>query len=168
MRILLDCPSRYTKEPGKTVLIHYQRSSTEFYILLSVNFPLVGKLNSIKVRLKFVSKEIYGLSKRQKGFPGGTVVKNLPVNAGSIPGSGRSLGGGNGKPLQYSYLRNPKDKGAWQATAHGLQIIELDLATEHTPIIFILQENYLKRQKHSGILLKNSTLKFFQSVKTLT
>ena len=75
------------------------------------------------------------------------MIKNLPTNdagdTSSIPGLGRSPEEGNGKPLQYSYLRNPKDKGAWQATAHGLQIIGLDLATEHTPIIFILQENYL-------------------------
>ena len=44
-----------------------------------------------------------------EGFPGGTVVKNLPANArdlGSIPGSGRSHGGGNGNPLQYSCLEN--------------------------------------------------------------
>ena len=52
------------------------------------------------------------------------VVKNPPVNAGdirgtgSIPGSGRSLGEGNGNPLQYFYLENPMDRGAWQATAH--------------------------------------------------
>ena len=75
------------------------------------------------------------------------MIKNLLANdagdTSSIPGLGRSPEEGNCKPLQYSYLRNPKDKGAWQATAHGLQIIELDLATEHTPIIFILQENYL-------------------------
>ena len=50
-------------------------------------------------------------------FPGGAVVKNLPVNSGDsgfkglIPGSGRSLGGENGNPLQYSYLRNPTDRG---------------------------------------------------------
>ena len=47
------------------------------------------------------------------GFPGGSVVKNLPADArdaGSIPGSGRSPGGGNGNPLQYSYLGNPMDK----------------------------------------------------------
>ena len=56
------------------------------------------------------------------GFPGGSVVKNPPANAGevgdagSIPGLGRSLGGGNGNPLQYSCLRNPMDRGAWQAT----------------------------------------------------
>ena len=47
------------------------------------------------------------------------VVKNPPANAGdmgSIPGWGRSSGGGNGNPLQYSCLENPMDRGAWQAT----------------------------------------------------
>ena len=47
------------------------------------------------------------------GFPAGSVVKNPPANAGdmgSIPGLGRSPGEGNGKPLQYSCLRNPMDK----------------------------------------------------------
>ena len=53
------------------------------------------------------------------------VVKNPPANAGdardegSIPGSGRFPGGGNGNPLQYSYLGNPKDRGAWWATVYG-------------------------------------------------
>ena len=49
--------------------------------------------------------------------------KNLPVNAGdagSIPGSGRSPGEGNGNPLQYSCLENPMDKGAWRATVDGI------------------------------------------------
>ena len=57
------------------------------------------------------------------GFPGGSVVKNLPANAGdegSIPGSGRSPGGGNGKPLQYSYLENSIDRGTWWTTVHGV------------------------------------------------
>ena len=40
---------------------------------------------------------------------------------GSIPGSGRSSGGGQGNPLQYSCLRNPSDREAWQATAHGVE-----------------------------------------------
>ena len=40
-------------------------------------------------------------------------------NLGSIPGSGRSPGEGNGNPLQYSCLENPTDRGAWQATVHG-------------------------------------------------
>ena len=57
------------------------------------------------------------------GFPGGSVVKNPPANAGavgSISGSGRSPGEGNGNPLQYSCLGNPMDRGAWQATVHGI------------------------------------------------
>jgi len=60
------------------------------------------------------------------GFPGGSVVKNPPANAGdagdsvSISGSGRSPGGGNGNPLQYSCLENPIDKGAWWVTVHGV------------------------------------------------
>ena len=52
------------------------------------------------------------------------VVKNLPANAGnvrdpgSIPGSGRPPGGGHGNPLQFSCLKNPKDRGAWRVTGH--------------------------------------------------
>ena len=56
-------------------------------------------------------------------FPGGSVVKNLPVdagNAGSIPGSGRCPGGGHGNPIQYSCMENSKDRGGWQATIHGV------------------------------------------------
>ena len=54
------------------------------------------------------------------------LVRNLPASAGgvrdvsSIPGSGRSPGGGNGNPLQYSCLGNPLDRGAWRATVHGV------------------------------------------------
>ena len=59
-----------------------------------------------------------------QGFPSSTVVKNLlskagdTGNAGSIPGWGRSPGGGNGNPLQCSCLEHPTDRGAWQATVH--------------------------------------------------
>ena len=68
------------------------------------------------------------------GLPDGSVVRNPPENAGdtdmgSIPGLERSPRGGNGNPLQYSYLDNPMDRGAWWATAHG--VAESD-ATEHT------------------------------------
>ena len=55
--------------------------------------------------------------------PGGAVVKNLPVNPGDTslsPGSGRSPGGGNGNPPQYSCLENVMDRGAWWATVHGV------------------------------------------------
>ena len=56
-------------------------------------------------------------------FPGGSEGKASPCNAGdlgSLPGSGRSPGEGNGNPLQYSCLQNPMDGGAWWATVHGV------------------------------------------------
>ena len=56
-------------------------------------------------------------------FPGGSEVKTSACSAGdlgSIPGSGRSPGEGNGNPLQYSCLENPMDRGAWWATVHGV------------------------------------------------
>ena len=68
------------------------------------------------------------------------MVKNLPANAGDIrdvgsfSGLGRSPGGGNGNPLQYSCLENPMDRGAWRAPwSHK----ELDM-TEHTHTYTIL------------------------------
>ena len=57
------------------------------------------------------------------GFPAGSVAKDLSANAGdvgSIPGSGRSPGEGNGNPLQYPCLKSPTDRGAWWATVHGV------------------------------------------------
>ena len=61
--------------------------------------------------------------KRNGGFPGGSDGKESACNAGdltSIPGSGRSLGEGNGYPLQYSCLENSVDRGAWWATVLGV------------------------------------------------
>ena len=61
-----------------------------------------------------------------EGFPVAVVVKNLPVSAGdirgagSIPRSGRSSGEGNDSPLQYSYLENPMDRGAWRTIVHNI------------------------------------------------
>ena len=59
-------------------------------------------------------------------FPGGSVVKNLPASAeeagdsGSIPGSGRYPGGGNGNPAQYSGQENPMDREVLWVTVHGV------------------------------------------------
>ena len=66
------------------------------------------------------------------GFPGGSVLKNLPANArdvrdmGLIPGSGRFPGGGHGNPLQYSCLENSMDRGTWQATVHRVAKSQTD------------------------------------------
>ena len=66
------------------------------------------------------------------------MVKNPPAKAGDaglISASGRSPGEGNGNPLQYSFLGNSMDRGAWQATVHG--ITESD-RTEHSIAIHVL------------------------------
>ena len=67
--------------------------------------------------------EIIHIHKNHPGFPGGSEVKASAYNAGdlgSISGSGRSPGEGNGNPLQSSCLENAMDRGAWQATVHGV------------------------------------------------
>ena len=70
------------------------------------------------------------------GFPGGPVVKNPPANAGdvgSIPGSGRLPGEGNGSPLQCSCLGDPMDGEAWRATVQGVARVGNDLVTKPPP-----------------------------------
>ena len=71
---------------------------------------------TMAVHLILVLREIWG-------FPCGSVGKESACNArdlGSIPGSGRSPGEGNGNPLQYPCLENPMDRGTWQATVPGV------------------------------------------------
>ena len=64
------------------------------------------------------------------------MVKNPPANAGdirdtdSIPGSGRSSGGGHGHPLQYSSLENPMDRGAWRAIVYRFAELDMTEATD--------------------------------------
>ena len=66
------------------------------------------------------------------GFPGGSVGKATAYNAGdlrdtgSIPGLGRSPGGGHGNPLESSCLENPMDRGAWRAIGHRSQRVVHD------------------------------------------
>ena len=70
------------------------------------------------------------------GFPHSSVSKESACNAGdpgSIPGLERSPGEGNGNPLQYFCLENPVDRGAWQATVHGVTRIGHYLATKPLP-----------------------------------
>ena len=66
------------------------------------------------------------------GLPGSSVGKVSACSAGdlgSIPGQEDS-GEGNGKPIQYSCLENPMDRGAWRATVHGVARVRHDLATK--------------------------------------
>ena len=89
-------------------------------LYLSVPLSLYPYLESISFF------PIIFLSMLRRGFPGVSVVKNLPTDARDarhtvlIPESGRSPGEGNDNPLQYSCLENFMDKGAWWATVHGV------------------------------------------------
>ena len=87
-------------------------SSLSFYFLLS---PV----------LRHVFPQLYSVGVSLVAW----MVKNLPANAGDpslIPGWGRSPGGGNGNPLQYSCLENPMDRGTWRARVHRLQRVGHD------------------------------------------
>ena len=92
------------------------------------------------------------------GFPGVSDGKEFACNAGdssSIPGSGRSPGGGNGNPLQYSCLGNPMDRGAWRAAVHGVAKSQTRLSDQHFRFIiliaikFIFDSNSKERIKHA-------------------
>ena len=81
------------------------------------------------------------LTKRNSwDFPGGPVVENPPATAGntgdvgSIPGSGRSPGEGNGNPLQYSCLGNVMDREAWQGSQGSQRVVSDSADTELTPL----------------------------------
>ena len=100
-------------------------------LAVSKNFKLLTwhfyKLNHTDNILLHVSCNILQLKNKDVrdilGFPGGSVVKNLPASAGdlgSIPRLGRSLEEGDSNPLQFSCLGNPMDRGVWRAAVHGV------------------------------------------------
>ena len=77
-----------------------------------------------------------GISKMLSVFPHNSFGKESACNAGdpgSIPGLGRSPGGGNGNPFQYSCLENPMDRGTWRAIVHGVTRNGHDLGTKPPP-----------------------------------
>ena len=85
---------------------------------------------------------IWGYS-QYRGWSGSEVKASAynEGDLGSIPGSGRSPGGGNGNPLQYPCLENPKDRGAWWATVHGVaksrtQLSNFTFASNLFPLYF--------------------------------
>ena len=81
--------------------------------------------------------------------------KESPCNAGdrdSIPASGRSPGGENGNPLQYSCLRNPTDRGAWRLQSMGLQRIRHDAETKTKQQQTLLSEEYYTYEIQRGAI----------------
>ena len=109
--------------------IKYPLGTDIFHIILVKESHMTTPNFKISVAYKddgeFLTHVIHPLG-HLWGFPGGTMVKNLPANAGgardvgSTPGTGRSPGKGNGNPLQYSCLENSTDRGAWWAAIHGV------------------------------------------------
>ena len=90
------------------------------------------------------------------------VVNNLPANSGDtgdpglIPGLGRSPGGGHGNPLQYSYLENPLDRGAWWAAVHRVakSQTELKQLSTHTCIhVYSLLSVYVHRIERDSLVI---------------
>ena len=105
--------------PGSSV-----RGILQAAILKWVAMPPSGDLTDPEIKpASLESPELAGGFFTTKNFPGGAEVKTSACSVGdlgSIPGLGRSPGGGNGNPLQYSCLENPLDRGAWQAAIHGV------------------------------------------------
>ena len=109
-------------------ILFFSSSQQIISIDLSSNMPICSLAST-----NFFIKSVVNFS----GFPRGSVLKNLLANAGdggSIPGSERSPGGGNGNTLKYSCQENLMDRGAWRATVHGVARVGHDLATKPSGI----------------------------------
>ena len=88
--------------------------------------PAIPLLDTYLEKVKALSRKNICTPMFTVGFPGGSVLKNLPASAGdmedqgSVPGCRRAPGEGNDNPLQCSWLGNPMDRGAWRAIVHGV------------------------------------------------
>ena len=104
-------------------------------------------------------------------FPGSSVVKNLPANAGapgdtgSIPGLRRSPGGEHGNPLQYSCLKNPTDRGAWQATIHRVTKSRTQLKRLSTRV---LRTSAMRQGRTNLLSLLHEDLEVWEALKLLS
>ena len=95
---------------------------------------------------------------QQRGFPGGSEVRNPFADMDSDPGLVRSSVRGNGNPFQYSCLGNPKDRGIWWAIVHGLTRFGQNLATNPPPLALstkslISQETFYLYYKWKHLIL---------------
>ena len=114
-----------SKEELKNLLMRVKKESEN--TALKLNFGKTKVMASSPMTSWQIEEENMEIVIDLGGFPGGAAVKNPPANTGAvrdvglIPGSGRSPGGGNGNPLQYSCLGNPMDRGVWQVKSMGSQ-----------------------------------------------
>ena len=105
----------------------------------------------------FILKEFH----KSVGFPGGSDGKESACSVGdpgSIPGSGRSPGEGNGNPLQYSCLENPTDRRAWWATVHEVlksQTRLSDFTYFHFTNLYFLMQFYPKQISPNSVQVKD-------------
>ena len=116
--------SRMWKHPYRVVSVWFYQVSKGFYLLRNISLQLASwhhegaHARNILIGIPNCRHVVFSSIHPKPGFPGGTVVKNLPANAGvagdmvSIPGLGRFPGGRNGNLLQYTCLGNPMDRGA--------------------------------------------------------
>ena len=127
-------------------------------------FLLSSLLSLSKIFSFIITKVIYQIVLKHRGFPGGSVVKNPPTNTGdmgSIPGSGRSPREENINPLQYSCLENPMDRGDWQATVHVVATSRTQLSDwVRTQALKYWQEK--QQSLSSGPILSNLPAQFIR------
>ena len=104
---------------GKALYLEYKKNTQNSIIRKKLNLKWTNGLYRHVTKL---------------GFPGGSLAKNPPANAGDVgllSELGRSHGEGNSDSLQYSCLENPMDRGAWQATVHGVTRVRHNLVTKN-------------------------------------
>ena len=115
--VFLPGESPLTEDPGRLQFIESQ-SWTQLKRLSTDHYKTVIGQRVFSNKSHFIFAVMLNLD-----FPGDSAVKNPPANAGdlgSLPGSGRSSGEGNGNPLQCLCLENPIGKGAWRDIVHGV------------------------------------------------
>jgi len=121
-----ECKIRWAELGWFSVLNNNWASACQYSKIWNMRVDLSkGLLKTRMYNMQFFVDVIHYL-----GFPGGSVVKNMPANAGDaslIPGSGRSPGGGNGCPLQYSRLGYTMDRGTWRAISQFSSVTPLYL-----------------------------------------
>ena len=136
-KLLQSCPTlcdhMESSPPGSSVHRILQAKVPEWGVIAFSDISSRTLFSLETISILITGTTIYlSLAMSYNCFQGGSVVKNPPANegdTGAITGSGRSPGGGNSNPLQYSYLGNPMDRAAWLVAVHGGKRVRHDLTT---------------------------------------